>query len=139
MDLPCGGGQHWSGETGAGRMAPPHTTQSLTPPVSTLTSTSQALLPDSSTGHEFHRADREPGDGATAFPQADAIRRGVLSPGKVTSVGCVGRGLSIGTQLSPWSHTTQSLLTQLRSSPSRPPSTEAQGEWLQTRWCALAL
>ena len=42
-------------------------------------------------------------------------------------------------RLSPHSHTTQSLLTQLQSAPSHWPCTAAQGEWPRVRFGVLTL
>ena len=119
-----------SRESGEGRWLTPqsHTTQLLT-------------LPESSWRHtKSQSADSSgsPEGGAIAFPQANAARREVLHPRKMVSAvwerNSAQGSQRLSLQLSPQSHRPSNDSIQ-----HCPPFTRAQEEWLQTRFCALAL
>lgn len=73
--------------------------------------------------------------GALAFLQSDATWRSVFQPGKMGSMGSVGKGCTTGTllavpsALSPEPHNPVSLL-KLQFAPSCPTSPGYQDEWL---------
>ena len=80
-----------------------------------------------------------------APPQADGVWKGVFHPGKMASVGSMGEGISTGTLA-----TVPSALSPKPRSPVYPHTTpvcsglpslcgSSQGEWLQMRFCVLAL
>lgn len=136
---------------GAEPLTQNHTAQSLTPPEFTLKSPSRKSTPwaqaaDSSGGLSLAGGATGSWEGgASAFLQASALCRKVLDPRKSASVDCVVEGLSTGTMVavpsafSHRNHTAQSVLKGLQSILIHPLSADVQGEWVQMRFCVLAL
>lgn len=78
--------------------------------------------------------------GFVQSPQADSDWRGVLDPGKIASVGMWEREIAQAPQQSSLQFLlAQSVLTRIYSSTSHCPSLGAQSDWLQRKFCSLAL
>lgn len=85
------------------------------------------------------RASRSPEDGATAFPQGDAICRKVHNPKKMVSAVWERDSAWGPCPFSSLLRATKPILSAGDSCLLCPPSAGAQGKWLQMRFCVLAL